>query len=222
LSFNLTNHVKSMVNVCKCHEWICLFAYLILGLYFILFGVVKCQKNHSEPCINYKRKEVILNTKTFLLASEKSKPVKMASGAHRFDFECQLPASLPASLEASHGYIRYHIAACLDIPWRSEKRFRLEFTVVRNDDLNMFPELKLPCTSKREKSFRGFCRRTKQLTMTAAIPFGGYTSGQHIHVITHFNNQSEVQVNRTKIVLVRKIRYKRCFLLFSYLKLVFD
>lgn len=178
-------------------------------MYFIIFGVVKCQRNHSEPCINYKRKEVILNTRTYLLASEKSKLVKVKSGAHRFDFECQLPDSLPASLEASHGYIRYHIAACLDIPWRSEKRHRLEFKVVRTDDLNDFPELKLPSTSKRTKKFRNFCCKTKQLTLTAAIPFGGYVSGQNIHVVTHFDNQSEVQVNRTRVSLVRKIQYKR-------------
>lgn len=159
--------------------------------------------------MNYKQKEVILNSKSFLLGSEKSKAVKVASGTHCFDFECQLPAMLPASLEATHGYIRYHIAACLDIPWRSEKRFRSEFRVIRNDDLNEFPELKLPSTSKKIKKFRNFCCKTKQLTMTAAIAYGGYTPGQNIHVVTHIDNQSEVQVNRTKVSLVRSVRYKR-------------
>jgi hypothetical protein len=174
-----------------------------------VFGVVKCQKKHSEPCINYNRKEVILNTKTFLLASEKSKCVRLASGTYSFGFECQLPASLPASLEASHGYIRYHIAACLDTPWRSEKRFRLEFKVTRNDDLNDFPELKLPCTKKRDKKFRNFWLKSEKISMTSAIPFGGYTAGQNIHVITHFDNQSNIQVNRTRVSLIRKICYKR-------------
>lgn len=159
--------------------------------------------------MNYKRKEVILNTKTFLIGSEKSKSVRLASGTHCFDFACELPASLPATLEASHGYIRYHIAACLDIPWRSEKRCRLEFTVARDDDLNNFPELKLPCTRKQIKKFRNFCFKAKQLAMTVAIPFGGFTSGQNIHVITHFDNESEIQVNRTRVSLIRKIRYKR-------------
>jgi hypothetical protein len=178
-------------------------------LYFIVFGVVKCQRKHSEPCVNYKRKEVILNTKTYLLASEKSHCVRLASGIYSFGFECQLPECLPASLEASHGYIRYHIAACLDTPWRSEKRYRLEFKVARNDDLNDFPELKLPCTRKVSKKIRNFCFRSEQLSMTSAIPCGGYTEGQNIHVITHLENQTKVQVNRTRISLVRKIRYKR-------------
>ena len=182
---------------------------MFLGLYFIVFGVVKCQRKHSEPCINYKRKEVILNTKTFLVASEKSKTIKLTSGTYSFNFECQLPETLPASLEAPRGYIRYHIAACLDTPWRSEKRFRLEFKVVRNDDLNQFPELKLPCTRKKTKKLRNIWMKPEQISMTAALTFGGYTSGQNIHVITHFDNMSDIQVNRTRVSLLRKIRYKR-------------
>lgn len=144
-----------------------------------------------------------------MLASEKSKTVRLSSGTYTFGFECQLPETLPASLEASHGYIRYHIAACLDTPWRSEKRSRLEFKVVRNDDLNEFPELKLPCTRKEIKKIRNFCFKTEKLCITSALPFGGFTSGQNIHVITHFDNQSDMQVNRTRISLVRKVRYKR-------------
>lgn len=151
---------------------------------------------------------MILNTKTYLLAA-KGNSVKLASGTYSFGFECQLPGDLPASLEAPRGYIRYHIAVCLDTPWRSEKRHRLEFKVVRDDDLNDFPALKLPSTRNKTRKFHNFCFKTDQISMTSAIPFAGYSPGQHIDVITHFDNQSNIQVNRTRISLIRRIRYKR-------------
>lgn len=51
--------------------------------------------------------------------------VVMPSGSRRFNFTGLLPAHLPASLEASHGHIRYHIEAVLDITWKFDKRSKL-------------------------------------------------------------------------------------------------
>lgn len=131
----------------------------------------------------------------------------MSAGVHRFDFQYQLPASLPASLKATRGSIRYSFEACLDIPWRFNEEFKSEFTVVRNDDLNKLPELKLPCEKGEIKTFCCYSCKSGPFTMTVIIPYSGYISGQAIPVTVKYDNQSSVQVKRTKINFIQKITY---------------
>lgn len=194
-----------------------------LGLYFILHGEAYCTWNErvqkqvgignvrrtETRTIHYEGKDVYLNTRTYLYGRQGGSSVDMASGTYRYNFECQLPHSIPASFEGSYGHIRYYIEACLDIPWRFDKEYRIQFTVVRNDDLNERPELKIPC---RQEEFAKFCClfcQSAPMIMTATIPCSGFTPGQMIPVTVNFDNKSTVKVDRTKINFKRFIRFNR-------------
>lgn len=150
-----------------------------------------------------------MNTTTYLFGSKGGDNIEVASGTHRYDFACSLPSQLPASFEASHGHIRYTVEAVLDIPWRFDKETKVQFTLVRLNNLNEFPDLKLACRSEEIKRFCcSFCE-SQPLIMTVTLPFSGFIPGQNIHVNVNYNNTSDVQVDRTRISLNRIIRYNR-------------
>lgn len=194
-----------------------------LGLYFIVYGAASCHWTETESyetgtgndrrtetrTIHYDGKDVYLDQKTYLFTSQDGKAVVMASGTYRYDFMFQLPHLLPASLESAHGSIRYHIEAVLDVPWRFDKKFKLAFTVVRHDDLNLQPELRIASTSEEIKRFCCFFCQSEPLMMTVTVPQTGYTPGQSILVTVFYNNQSDVEVARTKISLKRRVHHTR-------------
>lgn len=159
--------------------------------------------------IYFSGREIYFSTKTYLVGTDDSSIVKLPPGNHRYNFSCHLPFLLPESFEASHGFIRYELDVVLSIPWKIDKKFKRQFTVVRHDDLNHNPQLKLPCHSEEIKHFWcGFCL-SEPLIMTVTMPFSGYAPGQTIHVTVNYFNKSTVDVSRTKILLKRIISYIR-------------
>lgn len=168
------------------------------------------QRRRTESkMIDFDGKEVYINTRSYLFGAEDGTPIEIAIGSHRYDFACQLPTRLPASFEASKGNIRYSIKAVLDVPWGPNKEFDLGFTVVRNDDLNLQPQLKIPCQSEEIKRFCCFCFNTNPLIMTVTVPFTGYTPGETIDVEIAYENESSVEISSTKVSFIRYIRYTR-------------
>lgn len=159
--------------------------------------------------VHYEGRDVYLNTKTYLYGSSGASAVKMASGTYRYEFACPLPPQLPASFEATLGHIRYNVEAVLDIPWRFDKESKLQFTIVRNDDLNEFMDLKLPCKSEEIKRFWCLCCETDPLIITVTLPYSGFAPGQRILVAVNYANKSGVEVYNTKITLRRVVKFNR-------------
>lgn len=158
---------------------------------------------------SFKGKDVYLNTKTYLFGHDGANAVEKPSGIHRYKFSLQLPSLLPASVEASYGHIRYEVEAFLDIPWSFDKKFKLPFTVVRNDDLNLDPHLRLPYKCEDRKTFCcQFCN-SELLMMTVSLPCTGFAVGQNIPLTVNYFNQSYVDVVSTNLSLKRIIRYVR-------------
>jgi Arrestin (or S-antigen), N-terminal domain/Arrestin (or S-antigen), C-terminal domain len=159
--------------------------------------------------VHYEGENVYFNVKTYLFGVRGGDHSQIQAGTHRYNFEYQLPPLLPASFEASKGYIRYNIEACLDIPWKFDKETKLQFTVVRNDDLNEFPGLRTPCSIKEID--RAICcfPMSHPLAVTVSIPCGGFTPGQTIPVKIHCEKISDIQVTGIKFCLRRVIAYNR-------------
>lgn len=192
-------------------------------MFFIVYGFSYCHWTESESVtvgtgddqrsetrtVTYDAKDVYINTKTYLFGASGASATEMASGIHRYDFACQLPDLLPASFEASLGHIRYKVEAVLDIPWKLDKKFIVQFTVVRHDNLNDFPDLKLACHSEEIKTFCCCCCKSQPLVMTVTLPYTGYAPGQIIHTTVEYKNRSGIVVERTKIKLQRVIRFNR-------------
>lgn len=165
--------------------------------------------HRSGRGIMFEGKEVYLNHKTYLLGSLGANAVEMLSGTYQYDFMFQLPLKLPASLESTHGNIRYNVEAVLDVPWSFDKKSKLPFTVVRIDDLNFQPELKFPTQIEEAKQFCCLFCKSNPLMMVITIPQTGFTPGENINVKVNYNNKSDVVVKSTRIDLVRNIRYNR-------------
>lgn len=152
-----------------------------------------------------------MNARTYLLGHQGRQSSEMQPGVYRYTFETLLPSMLPASFEGAHGDIRYNVEACLDIPWRFDKEYKLPFHVVRNDDLNAFPDLKIPFRNEQLKTFCCLFCKSEPLIITVTIPCGGFTPGSSIPITIEYINKSDVEIDSTKINLKRTVKFNRYF-----------
>lgn len=67
--------------------------------------------------------------------------IKVEPGNYKYNFQCNLPAELPTSVEGGYGYIRYTARVVLDIPLWTDTEFKERFTVIKPLDLNQDPAL---------------------------------------------------------------------------------
>ena len=193
------------------------------ALSFNVYGASKCswteshqgphvtgeiQRNESDT-VHYQGKDVYLNTKKFLLGYDGSETIELPSGTHRYNFAFQLPHLLPASFEATYGSVRYHVEVVLNVTRSFDKKFKLQFTVIRNDDLNHQPELKIPSHNEEIKHFCCLFCKSAPLVMNVKTPYIGYVPGQDIPLQINYINNSSVRVNGTRISLNRITKYNR-------------
>ena len=61
------------------------------------------------------------------------------AGTHTYDFQIELPASLPSTFEGGYGYVRYFCKATIDKPWKFDHDVKVPFTVLSILDLNLQP-----------------------------------------------------------------------------------
>lgn len=131
----------------------------------------------------------------------------MPAGVTTYNFACMLPPNLPSSVEGKYGNIRYSCKAVIDRPWKTDKEYRMTFTVIKNEDLNVAPSLMIPSKTEVLRHFYCCCFKSKPFLMTASIPFTGFVPGQTIEVTINMNNQSNVDVEGTKVSIERNMQY---------------
>lgn len=188
-----------------------------------MFGVAKCHWTKAKTVIaeiddkrstrnklkEYEGDEVLIKHEAYLFGYKNAGPVEMPSGTHRYEFSCHLSPSLPCSFEGRFGCIQYHVEAVLDVPWSLENEFKLPFTLVRYDDLNKQPDLKIPVNVEEVETFCCFCCMSEPMTMTVTLPYSGYALGQRIPVTVNYVNKSNVEIIQTMITLKKFVRYNR-------------
>jgi Arrestin (or S-antigen), N-terminal domain/Arrestin (or S-antigen), C-terminal domain len=196
---------------------------ILVGLYFLVYGAAEChwterqrtssgflsdRDRNRTHTVHYKGEEVYLNQRTYLFGHPGADAVEVQQGTHRYDFACQLPPMLPASFEASLGHIRYKVKAVLDIPWGFDKEFNLQLTIIRHDDLNLNPALKMPSYSERIQSF-GCCLfcNSAPVMMSVVLPYSGFVPGQVVPVTITYKNRSTTDINSTRLSLIRHTRF---------------
>lgn len=161
----------------------------------------RCRNKLTE----YEGDEIFINHKTVLFTHQN--PVEMSIGTKLHEFSFHLPPTLPASFEGRFGCIQYHIEAVLYTPANLNKEYKLPFTVVRYDNLNKQPDLKLPVNIKETETFCFLCCRSEPMTMNVTLPYSGFTTSQRIPVTVNYVNKSDVEIIRTSISLYRKTKY---------------
>ncbi|CRK98599.1 CLUMA_CG012199, isoform A [Clunio marinus] len=191
------------------------------GFYFVLNGRAKCHwtetRRHTSGSgknrrtrsrtVHFEGKNVYLNAKTYLFGAPGAEATEIESGTHRFNFTCQLPPMIPGSFEGSYGNIRYHIEAVLDVPWGFDKEYKVQFTVVQLEDLNNDPGLSIAVQNEESKTFCCLFCESDPLFMTVTIPYSGFTPGQIIPVTVKYNNKSNVEIDYTRISLVKVVKF---------------
>lgn len=145
-----------------------------------------------------------------MFGSPSGGPIQMPAGTTTYNFACLLPKDLPSSYEGKYGHIRYNAKAVLDRPLKSDKEFRVAFTVIKTEDLNaMSPSVVGPSSLKIERHFYNCCCfRSKPFNMIASIPFSGFVSGQTIEVSIKVNNESNIDCEGLKVALECVTKYE--------------
>lgn len=151
----------------------------------------------------------------------------MAAGAHTHSFQCLLPSTLPTSVEADDGHIRYSACVVFDEPMKSNAEFTETFTVVKPLDLNTLPILRVSWSCHFNCIFSGqhfhsfqeprvqvassgfypcclcCCCETDPLEFTVTMPLGGYTPGQTINLNIDTRNDSNQDVDNYSAQLIK-------------------
>lgn len=152
-------------------------------------------------------REDYLNQVTYLFGTQGGKTLELPAGITTYSFACVLPESLPSSFEGKHGHIRYSCKAVVDRPWKADKEFRLSFTVIKTENLSLLPELAIPSKSEIVRHFYCCCIKSKPFFMSVTVPYSGYVPGQKIDVTIFMNNQSNTDIEGTKVSLERNTQY---------------
>lgn len=139
----------------------------------------------------------------YLLGSKSGPEIEIAQGVHSFRFEHQLPPDIPCSAEGHLGFVRYTVDVNLDISWAIDLNKKVAFSVSRNEDLNLIPELAVPCEVEKIKTFCCWFCKSNPITFKARIPKTGYALGEQIYVTIELNNTSARNITKTLIIFRR-------------------
>lgn len=178
---------------------------MLLGLRLTIEGEAACKWNEfrGRSSVNYRGEEKYLNSVTYLFGSKDGESMEVEAGYHTYHFECHLPSQIPHSVEGDYGYVRYKVTVNLDIPWAFNLKTEKAFKVVRHEDLNFFPELRLPCALEETKVFCCLCCKSGPLILKVCLPKTGFAWGENIPICVEMINRSRTDVSHTTIKLKR-------------------
>lgn len=185
----------------------------ILGLRLIVEGEAACKWTESSGSGNNRRsttyhgEQKYLNSITYLFGSKDCEIMEVPEGIHTYNFVCQLPTPIPYSVEGKFGHVRYKVDANLDIPWAFDLQSERGFTVVRHEDLNIFPELRLPIEVEEIKVFCCLFCKSDPLIVKVRLPRTGFGLGEKIPVCVELINNSNKDVEKTTFSLKRVDRF---------------
>ncbi|CAO1394649.1 unnamed protein product [Diamesa hyperborea] len=175
------------------------------GHYFAgqtMSGTVVLNLHEAKKC---KGSEKYLENITYLFGSKDGESMTIEAGIRIYSFSYKLPSDLPYSIKKFCGFIRYTVKATLDIPWRFNVYDFKDFKICQNDDLNLYPDLKIP--SEKQYEAKMCCLiQPKPLFFEASIPYTGYICGDTINVAINLINDRNYTL-RVKIELVQKTTY---------------
>lgn len=175
----------------------------------IVEGEAACKWTESSGTGNNRRstvyhgEEKYLNSVTYLFGSKDGENMEVVAGIHTYNFTCLLPVPIPYSLEGKHGHVRYKVDVNLDIPWAFDLTAEKPFTVVRHEDLNVYPELRMPIEFEEITAFCCWCCKSDPLIIKICIPKTGFALGEKIPLKVELVNKSSMDVTHTTFTLKR-------------------
>ncbi|XP_046738158.1 arrestin domain-containing protein 2-like [Diprion similis] len=156
---------------------------------------------------SFSGREEYFSSLFYLFGSANGTPVQLPVGQLVYPFKVQLPINLPSSFEHKHGHIRYTIKAVFDRPWKFDHEVKTAFTVAAPLNLNQKPQASLSIREEIEHGFCCLCICVGNMGATISIPSSGYVPGQVIPVTVEYENHSNVEVEKIKIALNKRLKF---------------
>lgn len=91
----------------------------------------------------------------------------------------------------------------LDLPWSIDLKSKISFIVCRDVDLNLNPELAMPCEVEKSKRFCCLFCKSDPILITVRIPRTGFALGEQIPVHVELINDSKRKIINTEFSLRR-------------------
>lgn len=175
------------------------------GLRLAVTGVshVKWTEGGGRSSVTYQGESNVFNAVNYFFGKENGEPIEVSAGVHHYKFACRIPKNAPGSVEGKFGYIRYKAAVNLEIPYMPDMNSEVPFTVVRYEDLNMYPELKIANEVEEVKTFCCFICETDPVMVKISTQQSGYVAGDKIAVSVELFNRSSVEFIKSMISLNR-------------------
>lgn len=152
---------------------------------------------------NYHGEEKCLDSVSYLFGSKEGESIEVHPGVYAYNFECQLSSSIPQSAEGEHGHVRYRVDANLDIPWAPDLHDERVLTVIRYEDLNFFPELRMPCAFEEIKIFCCWFCKSEPLILRVGLLKTGFALGEKVPILVEMINRSSKDISHTTFTLNR-------------------
>lgn len=175
-----------------------------------LNGCAKCRfkdfrdESFFKRDIVFQGQETYIDKTMYLFGSSSGDLREFKPGSFSFKFKYRIPPSVPSSVKAKHGKIRYHVEASLQTGWEFDVYQKAKFTVIRFEDLSYRSDLMQKIGGEAVTSFCCWSCKTKPLNLQASVPFTGYCPGQSIHVTIRIDNRCGFDVYRT-VVSFKKV-----------------
>jgi Arrestin (or S-antigen), N-terminal domain/Arrestin (or S-antigen), C-terminal domain len=155
----------------------------------------------------YSGEEKHINYLTYLVG-DKDGDVELPVGIYTYKFNYSLPSAVPYSVDGEFGHIRYKVEANLDIPWTLiDLSAKVPFTVVRHENLNIYPELRMPQEQEEIKKFCWALCDKNPLTVKARLFKTGFALNEDVQVVVEYCNKSSSAVEKTIVSLFKKDKF---------------
>ncbi|CRK87585.1 CLUMA_CG001382, isoform A [Clunio marinus] len=183
------------------------------GLRLTVNGLAICKFRDSHDESFFRRdttftgEERFINDSVYLFGTSRGDSKEFKPGTHKYQFSYRISHTIPSSVKAKHGKIRYNVEANLQTSWEFDVYARRSFTIIRFEDLSFRFDLMLPTSEEIVTSFCCWSCKTKPITMRVKLPFTGYVPEQSIRLNILIDNRCGFDVYRTVISLKKKFTF---------------
>lgn len=180
------------------------------GLRLTISGIchAKWTEGGGRSSVTYQGEQVIINAFVYFFGSKDNQdPIEVPQGTHFYNHSIRVPQGAPSSAEGKHGYIRYKASVNLDIPFMPDLTSEADFVVMRPENLNFYPELKLANEVEEVKTFCCFLCETDPIMVKLSMSKSGYVPGDKVPVKVEIFNKSNISFPKSTISLNRVETY---------------
>lgn len=166
-------------------------------------GLSKWTEGAGRSSVTYQGEQVFIKSTNYFFGKEGAEPIEVFAGVHLYKFSCRIPKNAPGTLEGKFGSIRYKVDVNLDVPYMPDLVSEKYFVVVRHEDLNNYPDLRMSNDVEEAKSFCCLFCESDPVLLKASTTQSGFTIGDKISIRVEIFNRSSRSFSKTIILLNR-------------------